>query len=425
MNYARVGAGLAAIAVVAAACGSGTASSPAASGGGGGGGAAIAVKVGIEFPMSGGEAPNGVPASQGVQLALSQIQVPGFTVTFNQQDDAVNGKHDANQGAKNMQTLANDPEVLFVVGPYNSSVAQAEIPVSNAAGLMQCSPANTAVSLTKGPDAVALRKTNPDKIAYVRVATTDDNQGAGTADIAYNIAKATTAYALDDTQTYGKGLVDGFTDAYTKFGGKVLQHDGVPDTTTDFSSYVSTLKGLNAGIVMYGGVTTSGIGLFRKQMATAGLANIPLVGGDGISDGSATTDSTFLNIAGPDGDQNTYSTVAAIHDIPNPDKFAADYKAKWNTDAGAYSAPSYACTQVFLQALAKVGTGVTDLAQLREKIRAYVADPANSYDTVLGKLGFDANGDTTQHIISYFQFDATTKDWKFLKQRDFTADPVK
>ena len=72
-----------------------------------------------------------------------------------------------------------------------------------------------------------------------------------------------------------------------------------------------------------------------------------------------------------------------------------------------------------------VGTGVTDLGQLREKIRAYVADPNNKYDTVLGSVGFDANGDTTQHTISYYQYDATSKDWKFLKQRDFTADPVK
>src|SRR5205814_6815185 len=135
----------------------------------------------------------GVPTANGVQLAVQDIQVPGFTVTISQQDDAVNGKHDATQGAKNMSTLVNDSQVLFVVGPYNSSVAQAEIPVSNSAGLMQCSPANTAVTLTKGDAAKALRKTNPDKISYVRVATTDDNQGAGTADIAYNTVNAKTA----------------------------------------------------------------------------------------------------------------------------------------------------------------------------------------------------------------------------------------
>jgi branched-chain amino acid transport system substrate-binding protein len=420
MKVARGTAAIAGVAIIAAAC----SSSPGATGGGGGGGGGTAVKVGIELPMSGGEAPNGVPTANGVALALEQNSVDGFTITINQQDDAVNGKHDPNQGAKNISTLANDPQVLFVVGPYNSNVAQAEIPVSNGAGLMQCSPANTAVGLTKGDAAKALRQTNPDKIAYVRVATTDDNQGAGTADIAYNEIGAKTAYVLDDTQTYGVGLSDGFTDAYQKFGGQVLQRDGAPDSTTDFTSYVTTARGLNPAVVMYGGVTTSGIGLFRKQMAGNGLANIPLVGGDGIVDGSADTASSFLNLAGADGDVNTYGTVAAIHDIPNPDKFKADYKAKFNTDPGSYSAPGYACTQIFLQALAAVGKGQTDVAKLREDIRAYVADTSHTYDTVLGTVGFDENGDTTQHTISYYKFDPTSKDWSFFKQRDFTANPV-
>jgi branched-chain amino acid transport system substrate-binding protein len=416
MKRAQIGALVAVVALVATAC----SSSPGASSAGG-----TAIKIGIELPMTGGEAPNGVPTANGVALALSQITVPGFTITINQQDDALNGKHDANTGAKNIQTLANDSQVLLVVGPYNSSVAQAEIPVGNGAGLMQCSPANTAVTLTKGAAAVALRATNPTKLAYVRVATTDDNQGAGTADIAYNTANAKTAYVADDTQTYGKGLADGFVTAYEKLGGTVLKRDGIPDSTTDFTSYVTALKGLNPAVVMYGGVTTSGLGLFRKQMAQAGLSNIPLVGGDGINDGKAATQSTFLNIAGANGDVSTYSTVAAIHDIPNPTKFAADYKAKFNTDPGAYSAPAYACTQIFLQALQAVSSGVTNLATLREAVRAYVADPSHKYDTVLGSVGFDANGDTTQHTISYYQFDPTTNDWKFLKQRDFTADPIK
>ena len=48
--------------------------------------------------MTGGEAPNGVPTANGVALALAQIQVPGFTITINQQDDAVNGMHDADPG---------------------------------------------------------------------------------------------------------------------------------------------------------------------------------------------------------------------------------------------------------------------------------------------------------------------------------------
>ena len=439
MKLARVGAALAIAAIVVSACSSSATTAPAASAAAPASAAAsaaapasaaagsIAVKIGIELPMTGGEAPNGVPTANGVALAIAKNPVPGFTVTINQQDDAVNGVHNPQQGAKNIQTLANDPAVIGVVGPFNSSVAQAEIPVSNAAGLMMCSPANTNPGLTKpwgGVDPVTLRPTNPTKIAYVRDATTDDLQGAAGADIAYNIAKATSAYVADDTQTYGKGLADVFATQFTALGGKVLKRDGIPGSTTDFTSYVTTVKGLAPQYVFYGGVTTSGLGLFRKQMAQQSIASIPFGGGDGIVDGSAATASSFLQIAGDAGDANTYGTVAGPTEIPNAAQFATDYKAMFNTDPGAYSASAYACTQVFLQALAKAGAGITDPAALREAVRAYVATPSNTYDTALGTFSFDANGDTTQKIVSYFQYDPTSKGWKFLKQRDFTAEPL-
>jgi branched-chain amino acid transport system substrate-binding protein len=410
-----------------------SASAPAASTGGAG---SADIKVGIELPMTGGEAPNGVPTANGVALALSQLSVPGYNITIAQKDDALNGKHDPQTGAANMQALANDPSVMFVVGPYNSNVAQAEIPVSNAAGLMQCSPANTNPGLTKtwgGVDPKTLRPTNPDKIAYVRVATTDDLQGAGGADIAYNTSHAKKAYIADDTQTYGKGIADVFEQTFTKLGGTVAKHDGIPDSTTDFTSYITALKGMGVDYVYYGGVTTSGIGIFRSQMASQGLGNIPLGGGDGINDGSAATASSYLNIATPEGDVNSFSTVAGPHDIssdasPTQGDFATAYKGMFTTDPGSYSAAAYACTQVFLQALQAVGASANgDMAALREAVRAYVADPSHDYNTALGKFKFDAGGDTTQKIVSYYGFDAAATggpNWKFLQQRDFTANPV-
>ncbi|HZX55951.1 MAG TPA: branched-chain amino acid ABC transporter substrate-binding protein, partial [Ilumatobacteraceae bacterium] len=293
---------------------------------------------------------------------------------------------------------------------------------------------NTNPGLTKtwgGVDPKTLRPTNPDKIAYVRVATTDDLQGAGGADIAYNIAHAKNAYVADDTQTYGKGIADVFNDSFIKLGGKVAKRDGISDKTTDFTSYLTALKGMNPAVdyVYYGGVTTSGIGIFRNQMAAQGLT-FGLGGGDGIVDGSQATASSYLNTAGEAGDANSYGTVAGPHDVasdasPSQTDFAAAYKAKFSTDPGSYSAAAYTCTQVFLQALqASAAAAGGDLGKLREGVRAYVADPANSYTTALGKFNFDAAGDTTQKIVSYYAYDATTKDWKFLQQRDFTANPV-
>jgi len=293
------------------------------------------VKIGVDLPLSGGELPNGDPTIKGVQLAIEQNPVAGYTVTINKQDDAVNGVHNPNQGATNVQTLIGDSSVFAVVGPFNSNVAQAEIPKSNSAGLIQCSPANTNPGLTKGTTGADLRKANPTKIAYVRVATTDDIQGQAGADIAYTVAGAKSAYVVDDTETYGKGLADVFATEFAKLGGTVVGHDGVgANQQSDFTALLTAAKAKNPAYVYFGGVTATGGGLLRKQMVDGGMGSIPFGGGDGISDGSAATASSFLNVAGPQGDVNSYMTVAAIHDIPNAAKFASDYKAKYGTEPG-------------------------------------------------------------------------------------------
>ena len=137
---------VAVFALVATACGSSTSTT-----------GPTVVKIGVELPLSGGEAPNGGPTLNGIKLAIQQIAVPGYTIQLNTQDDAVNGVNNPDQGAKNIATLVSDTSVFAVVGPFNSAVAKAEIPVSNEAGLIQCSPANTNSTLTIGATAVALR----------------------------------------------------------------------------------------------------------------------------------------------------------------------------------------------------------------------------------------------------------------------------
>lgn len=225
------------VALVATACSS-SSSTPGAK----------VVKIGVELPLSGAELPNGDPTLKGIQLAIAQNPVPGYDVQVNVKDDALNGKHDPQTGATNIGQLVNDAAVFGVVGPFNSNVAQAEIPVSNSAGLIQCSPANTATGLTKGAAALALRKANPTKIAYVRVASTDDVQGQAGADIAYNVAGAKSVYIVDDTETYGKGLADSFEAAFKSLGGTVVGHDGAgANQQTDFTALLTAAKAKNQG----------------------------------------------------------------------------------------------------------------------------------------------------------------------------------
>ena len=165
---------LAVVSILAiAACSSSTGSSaPSAGASTGAGGSPVASKgelqLGVTLPLSGGAAADGQPTLKGAQLAVDAANaaggVGGYTIKLVPLDHAVNGKYNEQQGAQDMQTFVANSKIIGVVGPYNSAVAKVQIPISNAAGLLQCSPANTNETLTKPPAALDFRKTNPDKI---------------------------------------------------------------------------------------------------------------------------------------------------------------------------------------------------------------------------------------------------------------------
>lgn len=414
------------------------ASSPGASTGGstpagsGGGGDKGTVKLGVTLPLSGGAAADGQPALKGAKLAVDEANakggVGGYKLELSVLDHAVNGKYNEQQGAKDFQTFVADPAVIGVVGPYNSAVAKAQIPIGNDSGLIQCSPANTNESLTKAEfGGLDYRKNHPDRISYVRVATTDDVQGPSMAAYAFNTLKLKNILIVDDVTTFGKGVADNFQKELEKVGGKTADRIGAGTDTTDFVPIITNAKGKNPDGVYYGGVVTSGGGLLLKQMAQQGL-NVPFLGPDGIKNGSGDEQGSLIQIAGAQESKNAYATVAAIGDFPAKKDFDTRFIEHYKGDAdfkepGAYSGPAYACAQVILKALEDAAAAApADMAGLREAVRAGVT-AGKTFDTVLGSVTFDKNGDTSQKIISFYKVDPTLKngkgDWVFVEQQDF------
>jgi branched-chain amino acid transport system substrate-binding protein len=407
MKFARVGAAVAAAAIVVTAC-QGT-----------GGGAGKDLKIGITLPLSGSALASAGPAQKGAELAIKEFALDGYTFAADVKDHAVNGVHDPQQGAKDMTAFAADPAVVAVIGPFNSSVAQVQIPVSNEAGLLQCSPANTAPGLTKGDAGLELRQANPDKINYIRVATTDDIQGPAVAQYGINTLGLKSVAIIDDTETYGKGIADAFAAEWEKLGGTVVGREGAPKGTTDYTAILTSFKDANPDAVFYGGVTATGGGLVRKQMPQVGLGDLPYLGGDGIQDGLGTTDGSFINIAG-EAAANSYSSVAAIAEFPGQAEFGEKYQAAYGEAPGAYSASGYACAQIVLKAI-ETAAAAGDVT--RETVRAAATDPATTFETVLGPVKFDEVGDTSQKIISLYKTDLTADDgagnWVFDSQVNY------
>ncbi len=182
------------------------------------------------------------------------------------------------------------------------------------------------------------------------------------------------------------------------------------------SSAIDAMRADPPDAVFFGGGTTPAGAALRQQMAAAGLGSIPLVGGDAINDGSASSSGSFLQLAGAAGDADTWSTTLTTHDMPAAADVAARYRATFGADPGAYSLAGYACAKVILDALAHVGRAD------RDAIRRDVIG-GTTFDTPLGPLRFDANGDGSQAIVSEYRFDPATNggDWEFVRQVNMAA----
>jgi branched-chain amino acid transport system substrate-binding protein len=378
-----------------------------------------AVVIGIDLPLQGSDLAGSQPVVNGALLAVKEAggAAGGFAVSIPQYaiyDDSRDGSFNPEQGAQNAQAIIARPEVIGMVGPLNSSVGKAQIPITNEAGLLQCSPANTNPDLTKPPAALEVRTAFPDRINYVRVATTDDLQGPAVAQFTYTNLGLKTVYILDDTTTFGIGVANTYEEEFKKLGGTVVKRDGVPKETTDYTSVLTAAKALNPEAVFFGGVTSTGGARIRNAAVQVGL-NVPYLGTDGIYDGPADRKDSYLNIAQANG-PGSYSSLAGLTNIPNKDAFEAAYTAEYGEAPTGYAAFGHACAAVVLDALNRAGanfTDASDMAGLREAVRAAGVDTTHTYDLVIGQVTFDENGDTSQKIVSVFSVKDDGSDWSF------------
>ena len=147
--------------------------------------------------------------------------------------------------------------------------------------------------------------------------------------------------------------------------------------------------------MFFGGNTSTGGGLLRRQMADVGMRNTPYMGGDGISDTEE-----FVKEAGPMAENVYYSFAAPdAEKLPSAAAFVAAYKARFKSDVGPYSANAFAATQIIIAAIEKAlkesGGKIPTRAVVLKNIAA-----TRDFPTPIGKIGFDANGDTTAPILT-------------------------
>jgi branched-chain amino acid transport system substrate-binding protein len=425
-NWSRILAltmGIPLLLAILAACGSGTTTAggttPTAP-------VSVTIKIGTDLPVSGKDESSGKPAQDGAQLAVNQANanhtIQNVTLVFDPKDDVgPSGLHDPTVGAANVTGLISDAEVAGMVGPFNSNVAKAEMPIANPAPFAQISPANTNPCLTKDTAASGCSGTNDllptlrptNKVSYFRVATTDDHQGPAGADYFYKQG-VKKVYVIDDAETYGIGIANAFIGEWKNIGGTLLGHSSEPGTTTSYVSLLTQIASLHPDGIYFGGLDSTGGILIKQQMKQVpGLTTLPFAGGDGIVTG------TFATTIQPLGGGPVYGTVAVVDTSKNPSAttFNQQYAAAFPSDPeSVYSAAAYDSANILIQAIktalangAKAPTSSSDSTTATTFRTAVIAAIQGiTYAGVTGQQSFDANGDTQLKIISIYKLGLNT-----------------
>jgi branched-chain amino acid transport system substrate-binding protein len=428
MHLFRLGSAVVAASLVALACG----------GGGGGGSTKGTLKIGVDLPISGNDASDGIPTLNGIRFAINQTNdnggVQGYKLDLVVKDDVdpAQGKHDPQKGAQNMQALVADSSVVGVVGPFNSNVAKAEIPIANRASLTLISPANTNPCLTKN---LATCDYHPADLRpsgsnnYFRVAATDDHQGGAMADYAAKTLNLQKVAVVSDHETYGKGIADAFAAQFQKDGGTVVDDEDL-DTATmpGFQSLMTKFKSKGAQGVYFGGTSSNNGCKMRNQAKNIFGTDSPFLGGDGIVDAHCLDDAADMaaGITGTVASADAANTSSAKSTI---DAFKQKFSGP--NDFGAYTVPGYTAAKMLIQGISDAIKSNNGSAPSRQQVLQAVSK-LSGVSTPLGTMGFDQNGDTTQQIIAFYKVDTTGPSnalacgknnpktcWLFVKQVSF------
>lgn len=348
--------------------------------------AADPIKVASAGPMTGNLASFGEQLRRGAEQAVKDINakggVMGRPLALEIGDDQCDPKQ-----AKSVSIDLAKKGVVFVAGHFCSG---SSIPASETyaeEGILQMSPASTNPAFTEG--AAAKGWTN-----VFRTCGRDDQQGAMAGPwIAAKYAGKNVA-VIHDKSTYGKGLADLAKAAMNKAGLKDVAYEAITAGEKDYTALVTKLKSLKTDAVYFGGYHPEGA-LIVKQMREQGMS-APLMSGDSLNT------LEFAQLAGKEAAAGTMFTDASNASKLPSAKAAVDAFRAAGYEPEGYTLSSYAAMQAWAAAASKAGS--TDAAKVATALRS------QDWETVIGKIGFDAKGDLKHAAYVWYVFD---KDGKY------------
>jgi branched-chain amino acid transport system substrate-binding protein len=326
------------------------------------------IAIGAVLPLTGEAAAWGVPAKQGAELAVREINsaggIGGRLLHLYVQDSA----GDPKTAVSALQSLfAAHPDIQAVVGAVASSETLAIAPIAERKKVVLITPASTSPKITSAGDFV------------FRDIPTDALRGKVFAEYVFSQAKVSRLYILYINNDAGVGNKDAFAARFKELGGTVLGEEAYPQGARDVRTQITKALAQKPQALMVVSYPDDTIVVVRQARELA--PELPL-----FFQAEAVEDPSVRQALGSALDGVTY-ILPAKPQGKVPETFSEAYKAQYGTAPELFAAEAYDCILLIADAVRAAG-GKADASKIRDYLYS-----VKGFAGASGTISFDSDGD--------------------------------
>jgi branched-chain amino acid transport system substrate-binding protein len=344
------------------------------------------------LPLQGPSAEVAAQIVNGERLALADSggRIGPFRVSYVSLDDAnpTTGRLDPGVTASNAKMAAQDTSTIAYLGEYNSAATAVSLPLINAAGILQVSPASPYVGLTSSLDA---GQDEPQRFypsgqrTFGRLQPGDPGQAQAQVDLMKTMG-VHKVYVLDDQDPFEIPLAQIVASDAERAGITVAAHDSLATTTgAVFTGVVEKIAQSGAQAVFLAGGTGAGTVALWRQLHSA-VPHLLLLGSSTMVNEAFTAQigaaaaSTYL----------TTPVLATYEYPPTAARILSAYRRHFGSEPGPNALYGYEAMSVVLDAIRRAASHGNDRQAV---ISSFFA--VRNRNSVLGRYSIDAGGETT------------------------------
>jgi branched-chain amino acid transport system substrate-binding protein len=340
-----------------------------------------AIKVGALLTLTTADAPYGIDALRGVEIAISdKAKLLGHSIDLVKADDLCSEQG----GAAGANQLAADPKIVGVIGATCSGAALMASRILSGVGSVLISPSSTAPSLTS-PDS--------HDAGFLRTIYNDKAQGQAVAQFAFNVLGSQRMITIQDGSPYSEQLQAAACDTFQQLGGQCVKQIQIsPDQ--DVTPVLQEAALDRPDVLFYPIYATDGAAV-TKAAAPAGLSATVLMSSDGL------LSSDFIKQTAPASEGMYLSGPATTKESQD---FLNKYQSRYGeAPIASYHLQGYDAAMMLFAAVEKVavnsgGTYYIPRQALRDALYA-----THGMQGLSGTLTCSPTGDCAQPNIAIFQ----------------------